>query len=1502
MIMLLALWIYPSILKSETIDHYLKFDHLTTDDGLSHANVRCILQDDLGFMWFGTFDGLNRYDGYQFKVYRHSLNDSNSIQSNLIECLAKDDNGNLWIGTEIGLSLYDRKFDRFINYNDIEGFITFNIQCIYPDRKGNLWLSSHHNGLYWFNPQTHEYIHYGYDKDNPSGLFSSDIRSIFEDSNGNFIIGSVRGGINILDRATGKFIHLMHNENDSTSLVSNNVYSIDEDKQGYLWFGCIEGGLSCIHKDVLKHGKFKNYRIDRHGKYGLTGKSIRVIKVDASDGLWISNENGGLNYLHPDRKTFTHFKSDFKNPASINSNAIYSIFQDKAGDMWFGTYDAGLDIIKNKKHAFEHHKNVPGVQSSLSDNSVWEFSESNDGKIWIATDGGGLNLFDPFLNTFERYNTETTNLNVDAVLTVYVDSDNNVWIGTYDGGFSRFDQDQKKFVTFTSENSGLNNNHVYDIVQDKKGRLWLATTGGLNTFYIDDMSFHNIDLKKYKMFSNHIELVELASNGNLLIGTTFGFIVFDPDTKESVLYQHNKNDINSISNNFITTIFEQDSSTVWVGTTNGLNKFDQNDKSFKRYFDIDGLPNNLIYSIEKDMNGYLWISTNCGLSRFNLKTNQFKSFTKLDGLQGNTFIKKSSLTARNGRMYFGGTNGFNDFYPDDVQENTFIPNIVITDFQLMNKQVPIGIEKSPLSENILLSDEITISYRNSVFSFEFAALDFTTPLKNQYAYRLEGFDRDWNYVGNKRIATYTNINPGKYTFHVRGTNNDGVWNNAGRSIQIIITPPFWKTAWFRTIMFFAISFFVVSIYYLRTQSIRKRNRYLELKVRERTLELENKRNLLQTVIDIVPDSIYVKDVQKRFILNNLKHIKDLGCSDQVELISKHDKDFFTDNQIDFNTVDSDDDRVLHNGEAIINKEEYGRALETGEQVCVLTSKVPLRDKDGKILGLVGIRRDITERKQMEQKLKQAAKSAARVKSEFLANLSHEFRTPLNGVIGMAELAGSEHNLEQIHEYLRVVVHSAESLLDLLKGVFDFSRIESGEIEISQTDFNLCKLIERALVSFASAAANKHIELIYDIDENVPRHLFGDSSRLHQILVNLLSNAVKFTEQGEIKLGVEIEKSSRQVANDLIALHFTVTDSGIGIPKNKINKIFKSFSQLDASLTRKYGGLGLGLTLSRRLTRLLGGRMWVESQVGKGSTFHFTIKVKPGNASEEMHDAETVNLEGIRILVVDDNETNRLILEKLLKRHGAKVSVTNCGNKAIAMLDEIHNPAKQFQLVLMDCQMPGMTGMEVIERMSENAEWKNIKIILLSSLVEDYKHETCKRIGRENCLAKPIRHSELWMAIRKNIENLQNDRRGKDQSATSNEEIHPIDILLVEDNLINQRVAQKLLSKWGHYVTIAQHGEEALEILKDKHFDLILMDIQMPVMDGIKATKAIRASNSLAVPPTIPIVAVTAHAMKGDRERFFEAGVDEYVAKPINVDEIIRVLNKFVVHKSEFVSA
>jgi len=678
----------------------------------------------------------------------------------------------------------------------------------------------------------------------------------------------------------------------------------------------------------------------------------------------------------------------------------------------------------------------------------------------------------------------------------------------------------------------------------------------------------------------------------------------------------------------------------------------------------------------------------------------------------------------------------------------------------------------------------------------------------------------------------------------------------------------------------------------RTIELEHSKNKLEAEMAERLqaeAAVEHERNLLHAFLDNYPGSIYFKDLEGRFIRINRGLADHLGLRDPGEAIGKTDFNFFTPEHAGPAFADEQD--IIHTGKPIVGKEEKETLLD-GSERWVSTTKMPLRDRSGYLVGTMGMSRDIDARKRDQEALrvaKDAAESANRAKSDFLANMSHEIRTPMNAILVLTELVLDTQLEPAQRESLTLVHESAESLLQLLNDILDFSKIEAGKLEIEASPFALRESLGDTLKVLATRAHRKNLELACHIHPDVPEALIGDPYRLRQVVVNLVGNAIKFTEVGEVVVTVVVEA----IVGDVV-LRFSVTDTGIGISRDKQDLIFEAFSQADTSTTRRFGGTGLGLAICKRLVELMGGDIWVDSELNRGSTFSFTAHFRPApTAAIERYLRRPADIRGKRVLVVDDNDTNRRIIHEMLGNWGMAPTVSAGGDEAITLLHRAVQEGKPFDLVVTDSNMPAMDGFTLARSIKSDPRLDSTIVMMLTSGDRTGDIALCDRIGVAAYLLKPVKQSDLFDAIAKAL----GMAELCDQSLAPEpvgQELPPLRVLLAEDSLVNQKLATQLLQKYGHRVQIAGTGKEALAALKTDQFDLVLMDVQMPEMDGLEATRSIRRSEA-RTGGHIPIVAMTAHAMKGDRESCLDAGMDGYVAKPIRTAELFATI-KEVLHK------
>lgn len=827
-----------------------------THEGLISNQVSAIYQDTLGYMWIGTYSGLHRYDGINFHVYSSSA-DKNSISNNYIGAIYEDKNNELWIGTGAGVEKYNRGTDNFINF-ELSGSVQMQdgesvlVNSILEDKNGQLWASSSGKGLFFFDKEKQQFIQY-----DTRGVHT--INSIAIDDNNHLWIAANEDGLGRLNLNNDEIMFYTHDPSDPHSIASNMVSQVVSDDDGSLWVGTSDSGLDRM---ITENGKtvFRHYR-NESGKPNILGNnSIFTLYKDKKGRLWAGNENGGLHLYNEDTDSFFFYDSHPDDPYSLSHNSIWSIFQDREERFWVGTAQAGVNIVDKNHSKFAHYYRNAEAQNSINNDIIRDIWEDADNNIWLATDGGGLNYFDRKTNTFKAYEHQPDNpqsLGSDAVVSLDEDDEQNLWVGTWGGGLNILtDKQSGTFMTFNEkiDNDDYPIQNVFDVHFDDP-YIWIsAFNEGL---YKYNKNSGELELFSYTpddpltLSTNFLLSIYEDSEENIWIATLEGLNLLRADDKEKGIFRKfhpSAQDSSSIAGNSVRQIFEDSNRNIWIATDGGLSRYIKGEGRFRNYYQADGLPVDEIRSIIEDDNGNLWIGTIQGLSKFDPENSTFTNFDKSDGLQSNEFSRYSVHKTQSGELLFGGLSGFNLFHPEKLEKNPHIPPVYLTDFKLFNKSIDVNDPDSPLEKHISITDTLVLSYQDDVITFDFIALNYTRPEYNQYAYKVEGFEEDWNYVGTQRNATYTNLDPGEYVFRVKASNNDDVWNEDGASLTLIITPPFWQTVWFYLLSTLFIAAVIFSVYRIRVRSIREQNRQLENQVAKRTEELKERNKDLKNAL------------------------------------------------------------------------------------------------------------------------------------------------------------------------------------------------------------------------------------------------------------------------------------------------------------------------------------------------------------------------------------------------------------------------------------------------------------------------------------------------------------------------------------------------------------------------------------------------------------------------------------------------------------------------------
>lgn len=1083
---------------------FSNFINLKIDDGLSHSDVNCIFQDHEGFIWIGTTNGLNRYDGIGVTVYKNNNNDSTTLNGNHILSIFEDSNKNLWIGTNYGLCRYNRdlnNFERIYYPIDNNRNYMFNnpVNTIFEENSNCFWLGTS-TRIFKFYPKEKKIT------SSFTELFLNDYSiqctKIDRDKKGNiwFSISDVEnGGLFKYNTSTKKLIHYCK-QSDSFKIKDNRVSCFTFDETGNLWVGYDFDGIQVIDD---KKGVIHTFNNSQNDNSTLSSNQIGVITPYSNGKIVIGTDGGGLNVYDPSSGKFKHILKS-ENSKSLLSNTIKTMFSANDGIIWIGSWSGGVSMYDPRLERFALYSRENQVKNTLSDNIVTSIKGKSDGSVWIATDGGGLNLFNPNTETFTSFQNKKNNnqsLTNNKVLALETDKQNGLWVGMWGGGLNYFqiDGDQlvlKKKYDKVSDKDPYSNN-VFRIYRDKLDELWVGNHGS-GLFHLNKLTnkFEKVDLRDTTgsklgflivrdIICDYQDYIWVASQ-------LVGLFRYDKKTGKSIQFLKDVNNNSSLPSNSLNVLYEDSKKNLWIGfDEGGLSCYNRKNNSFTNFTVEDGLPDNTIVGILEDDHGNLWLSSINGISQVKVISSKGKleikcrNYNRNDGLQGKIFNRWSFYKDRNGKMYFGGINGFNVFHPDSIFRNNVAPPVFITNFLLFNKPVVIGGKDSPLKKNISSTEELVLNYKQSIFTFNFVALNYIFSEKNQYAYYMEGLEEDWNYVGNKRDATYTNLDPGEYIFHVKASNNDGVWNEKGVSIRLKIMPPWWNTVWFRSIIVLVLILLIAGIF------------------RNRLRKIQQQKIKLQEQVDI----------------------------QTIELVKKNDILLERESQLEKQNIQLDD----------LNKS----------------------------------------------------------KDKLFSIIAHDLRNPIGVILGFSELLNDDNqNYTDIEkkEMSKNILLSTKKIFNLLENLLIWSRNQINRINYSPSSYNITYLISMVIPIMEELATAKNIRIIFNVVKE--NFVYSDMYMIETVLRNLITNAIKFSEENsEIKIDV-VEEENFTICS--------VSDHGLGMTKEQTENLFNIDKVTSTLGTKGEEGSGLGLSLCIDFVEKNGGKIWVESSPGIGSTFYFSI--------------------------------------------------------------------------------------------------------------------------------------------------------------------------------------------------------------------------------------------------------------------------------------------------------
>ncbi len=1321
-----------------------EFHRYTTKDGLTQSYVFSILQDNRGFMWFGTWDGLNLFDGFNFISFKPDAENPNSLSSNCVTTIYEDRYGKLCIGTNGGglsilpQSSYMKQLINwgdqpekpdwiardpiFINYrndiNNAQSLGSNNVTCMCEDDFGNLWVGTYGGGLTKIFQDSNgikAFKQYRTISGDPNSLVDNNIKAIAKDRYGIIWVGTYGNGLVKVHPNNGKddsevFVNYRNKPSDPFSLANDKVTCIMEDVQGALWIGTRGGGLSILSNlDREKNElKFENHQLITSNANSLSNNNIESIYQDLLGTIWLGTSNGlnRVTSVKGDYKNiqFTRIFSDRFNEFSLSDNHIASIYQDKSGMLWVGTYN-GINKLNLYPKQFVIHKSDPAQKNSLIDGRVNVLFKSKNDELWIGDESGIVTVYDKteahkmfLLNNgmvtsltpelqeslrqrmisflqFPGISAGSSVISGNFINSINEDHDGNIWLGGV--GLYKFTPGKgfKYYFPGSSDENSVGGWAVWSTITDAQGDVWIATSNGLDKYVKETntfLHFRHKEKDKKSISSNVIYTLFVDSKERIWVGTDSGLCLLmrrKINVKEQndvyfISYRRDNTIENTLSSEKIWSIAEDKKGIFWLGTEGGgLVRMEldvERNAIYKTYNRQSGLPSNILCGVICDNNNTIWISSTAGLTCFNQANETFKNYGEWDGLQADEFRKGSYFKAADGMMFFGGMKGFNSFYPDSIRDNPFLPKVVITDFKIFNRSVPIGksIDKvfTP-KEPIGMSSEITLSYNEDVISFEFVALHFLESERNKYAYKMDGFEDKWNYTTSaKRFASYTNLPPGKYIFKVKASNADGVWNENGASLRIIVRPPFWLTWWAYLV-------------------------YIIL--------------MVLGIWGIINYSLSKERIRSQYELAKLESVK-------------------------------------------------------------------------------------------KDEMAEKSREVDQMKLRFFTNISHEFKTPLTLIIGPVENLLKESSASRaVRQQALLIQRNAKHLLRLVNQLMDFRKLEIGSMQIKVQSIDIVKFINRVMSNFRYMAHQRNINFHFRHDtEDV--HIWFDQDMLEKIIYNILSNAFKFTpEGGEISLKLLKQSKNKSILDSLKTksdnkyaegfIELIIRDNGKGIKKDKLEKIFDRFYQVE---NFKGEGSGIGLALARELVELHQGEVFADSEAGEYSCF--TVRIPLGSKhilSEHMMDeATTETVEERRsadvtpylidaepvdahfsdhlfaeedqvplVLVVEDNADLRTYVRTSLSHDYRVVDASN-GMDGLEKAKEIIP-----DLILTDIMMPDMDGLELCKKIREELNTSHIPVILLTALSSDEARIEGLKAGADDYITKPFNYTELQLRVKNIIE-------------------------------------------------------------------------------------------------------------------------------------------------------
>jgi len=1481
------------------------FEHLApAEHNFPSPVVMTVAQDGDGFMWFGAQTGLGRWDGYQMRNFYFDASDPHSLPGDFIQTLHVDHRGRLWVGTSTdGLAWYDTLHEHFVRV--AAGALSSPaVYAIASDRDGGLWVGTA-TGLDYVDAAgvVHHHLR---PVEAPGGQRSNQIRALLLDRDGVLWIGS-DAGLARRDPVSGQVTDIAG--------VADAVLSLSDNPQGGVVFGTHHSGVGFAGADAASVGA----RLLTLADPGRRQAMVLSLTATVPGQWWAGTYGDGVIEFDSNglKRRITH------RPAvavSLASDRVAALWRDRSGLVWVAN-ERGVDTHQPRNRTFDTIFDGAG----LPEISASAFMTDRSGRLWVALADQGIDLIAP--DASRRAGLRPDPLQPDTalpgslILAMTEAEPDEAWIGTLGGLYHTSGRGTQVRRVPLPHHEPLP--RIGSIVR-RDGELWLGTPSGLLRYdprAATVKAYRQGPARAGALTDSRVTTVLAAPDGILWVGTRNGLNRFDPATgrAEQILPEPARSD--GLPQGLINALAFDPRGRLWVATNSGgiaiLDGRTADGKPrFVRLTVGTGLPSKIASGLSLDASGRMWATAGNGIAVIDTTTLRTEVFGRPDGLVFQAYFSSAAARTAQGEPVFGTSGGYVVVQPAPPARWTYQPQLVVSAVQLDNRKLP----AAPLLASGGPGLQIPAGTRN--VSIEVAALDYSASSRSRYAFWLEGYDKDWVETdASHRSATYANVAPGTYRLRLRGSNRNGDWSPHEQTMALHFLPAWYQTWWARSGAALAVLLLGWGLYRWRVRQLEAAKLLLQHEVYARTRHLARVHAIVKSINEQLDfDKLLQTILLESSAIGQVSGACALICEPGAGELKVH---------ASWQTgvvppcaamslaaaqallVDAAEvampEMYLSRGGAVLAVRicseqqvqgylvfEQQQAFADADLEMFKALKEPFISAFQKAHAIRAI-----------QQARADAEASTRAKSDFLANISHEIRTPMNAILGFAGL-GAHLDLDaKPREYFHKIDRAGKNLLGIIDDVLDFSKIESGKLALESVPFALADVLDQVADLFSWRAAEKGLELVIWADPDVPSHLAGDPLRLGQVFINLLGNALKFTARGEIVLHVAlapVAEAAAPLPADLVRLQFTVTDSGVGISAEQQQRLFHAFSQADSSTTRLYGGTGLGLAISQQLVRAMGGVIGVDSTPGHGSRFHFTIDLPclPAPAATadaantaDTADAMTAALAGKRVLVVDDNAVVRAMLERQLHSAGMLVTAVAAADDAVAAL----HAAAPVDLVLLDWDLPGAGGADTVRRLRQVGAGQPAVV----AMVTEYGRETAMRVagplGIRHCLVKPANRNRLLLTVAQALGLAADDAptpapTGPARLSAAAQQLAGTRVLVVDDNQINQQVAREVLLAGGVQVDLAGTGIDAVRMVDAHRYDAVLMDIQMPEMDGYEATALIRARH----PATqLPVIAMTAHAVAGFRENSLAMGMNDYVTKPIEPERLFAVLAAWIGH-------